>query len=59
MSGVVRRLDRLCHANLDAKQETGDPRTVKEASSVCNDFGNNIPYSEYLAAFSQIRIPVN
>jgi putative SOS response-associated peptidase YedK len=25
---------------------------------VCNDFGNNIPYSDYLAAFSQTRIPV-
>jgi hypothetical protein len=25
---------------------------------VCNDFGNNVPYSDYLAAFSQIRIPV-
>jgi len=25
---------------------------------VCNDFGNNIPYSDYLAAFSQARIPV-
>ena len=25
---------------------------------MCNDFGNNIPYSDYLAAFSQSRIPV-
>jgi putative SOS response-associated peptidase YedK len=25
---------------------------------VCNDFGNNISYSDYLAAFSQTRIPV-
>jgi putative SOS response-associated peptidase YedK len=25
---------------------------------VCNDFGNHIPYSDYLAAFSQIRVPV-
>jgi hypothetical protein len=25
---------------------------------VCNDFGNHIPYSDYLAAFSQIRAPV-
>jgi len=25
---------------------------------MCNDFGNNIPYSDYLAAFSQIRAPV-
>jgi putative SOS response-associated peptidase YedK len=25
---------------------------------VCNDFGNHIPYSDYLAAFSQTRIPV-
>ena len=29
-----------------------------EPSPVCNDFGNNIPYSDYLAAFSQTRIPV-
>jgi putative SOS response-associated peptidase YedK len=28
------------------------------SSAVCNDFGNNIPYSDYLAAFSQTRIPV-
>lgn len=26
---------------------------------MCNDFGNTIPYSEYLAAFSQARIRVN
>src|SRR5258705_6643261 len=26
--------------------------------TVCNDFGNNVPYSDYLAAFSQIRAPV-
>src|SRR5579885_891826 len=25
---------------------------------MCNDFGNHIPYSEYLAAFSRSRIPV-
>jgi putative SOS response-associated peptidase YedK len=25
---------------------------------VCNDFGNDIPYSDYLAAFSQTRISV-
>src|SRR5438105_10278830 len=25
---------------------------------MCNDFGNNIPYSDYLAAFSRTRIPV-
>jgi putative SOS response-associated peptidase YedK len=25
---------------------------------VCNDFGNNVPYSAYLEAFSQIRVPV-
>ena len=25
---------------------------------MCNDFGNHIPYSGYLAAFSQIRAPV-
>ena len=25
---------------------------------MCNDFGNTIPYSDYLAAFSQTRIPV-
>src|SRR5712671_525316 len=25
---------------------------------MCNDFGNNIPYSDYLAAFSETRIPV-
>jgi hypothetical protein len=26
--------------------------------AVCNDFGNNVPYSAYLEAFSQIRAPV-
>ena len=25
---------------------------------MCNDFGNNVPYSAYLEAFSQIRVPV-
>jgi putative SOS response-associated peptidase YedK len=25
---------------------------------MCNDYGNHIPYSDYLAAFSQTRIPV-
>jgi putative SOS response-associated peptidase YedK len=25
---------------------------------MCNDFGNSVPYSDYLAAFSQIRAPV-
>jgi putative SOS response-associated peptidase YedK len=26
---------------------------------VCNDFGNRIPYDEYLRAFSQIHVPVH
>jgi putative SOS response-associated peptidase YedK len=26
--------------------------------TMCNDFGNNVPYSAYLEAFSQIRVPV-
>jgi hypothetical protein len=25
---------------------------------MCNDFGNHIPYSDYLAAFGQTRIAV-
>jgi putative SOS response-associated peptidase YedK len=25
---------------------------------MCNDFGNRIPYDDYLRAFSQTRIPV-
>ena len=25
---------------------------------MCNDFGNKVPYSDYLAAFSQIRVPI-
>jgi hypothetical protein len=25
---------------------------------VCNDFGNNVPYSAYLEAFSQMGAPV-
>jgi hypothetical protein len=25
---------------------------------MCNDFGKNVPYSDYLAAFSQTRSPV-
>ena len=25
---------------------------------MCNDFGNRVPYDEYLRAFSQIRVPV-
>jgi hypothetical protein len=27
-------------------------------NTMCNDFDNNIPYSDYLAAFSQTRIRV-
>ena len=26
--------------------------------SMCNDFGNRVPYDDYLKAFSQIRLPV-
>src|SRR3954447_24003483 len=25
---------------------------------VCNDFGNNVPYTAYMEAFSQIRAPI-
>ena len=25
---------------------------------MCNDFGNHIPYDDYLRAFSQTRIPI-
>ena len=25
---------------------------------MCNDFGNNVPYSAYLEAFSQIKLPL-
>ena len=25
---------------------------------MCNDFGNRVPYDEYLRAFSQIKAPV-
>ena len=32
-------------------------RTALEPG-MCNDYGNHIPYSDYLAAFSQTRIPV-
>src|SRR5258705_6510393 len=38
--------------------ETTRPGVRYGASPVCNNFGNNIPYSDYLAAFSQTRIPV-
>jgi hypothetical protein len=29
-----------------------------EQRSMCNDFGNRIPYYDYLRAFSQIRVPL-
>jgi putative SOS response-associated peptidase YedK len=32
---------------------------IKFGHTMCNDFGNNIPYSDYLAAFSRTRIPVH
>jgi putative SOS response-associated peptidase YedK len=35
-----------------------DFRRATAGSIVCNDFGNNVPYSAYLEAFSQIRAPV-
>jgi hypothetical protein len=25
---------------------------------MCNDFGNRVPYDDYLRAFSQIRAPI-
>ncbi len=25
---------------------------------MCNDFGNRVPYGEYLRAFSEIRVPL-
>ena len=25
---------------------------------MCNDYGNNVPYTEYVRAFSQLRVPV-
>ena len=25
---------------------------------MCNDFGNNVPYDEYVRAFSEIRVPL-
>ena len=25
---------------------------------MCNDFGNRVPYDEYLRAFSEIRVPL-
>src|ERR1044071_2531701 len=31
-------------------------RRGRFGSGMCNDFGNHIPYSDYLAAFSQTRI---
>lgn len=34
----------------------GSARVIVVA--ICNDFGNRIPYSDYLAAFSETRIPV-
>jgi hypothetical protein len=36
------------------------PATERTATGliVCNDFGNNVPYSAYLQAFSQIRVPI-
>lgn len=30
----------------------------KRSSSRCNDYGNYVDYADYLAAFSQTRIPV-
>jgi putative SOS response-associated peptidase YedK len=35
-----------------------DPTPGTGLSLMCNDYGNKIPYSEFLAAFSEIRIPV-
>jgi putative SOS response-associated peptidase YedK len=32
--------------------------TANAELRMCNDFGNHIPYSDYLTAFSQTRIPV-
>ncbi len=38
--------------------ERAVPLRGPEGKPVCNDYGNHIPYSDYLGAFSQTRIPV-
>ena len=45
---------------LQAGGVPGCPATERTATGliVCNDFGNNVPYSAYLQAFSQIRVPI-
>jgi hypothetical protein len=40
--------------------ECGAFRQLSDARDfrICNDFGNLIPYDDYLRAFSQTRIPM-
>ncbi len=57
LSGRDRAIDPRspCHAPYST------PTGIRRAAAgltVCNDFGNNVPYSDYLEAFSQIRVPV-
>src|SRR5438270_4642045 len=50
-----------CHHVGTARADTRkrlDPTSGTEPNPVCKDFGNSIPYSDYLAAFSHTRIPV-
>src|SRR5712675_2405191 len=42
------------------RRRSGCPATERTATGliVCNDFGNNVSYSAYLEAFSEIRVPI-
>jgi hypothetical protein len=41
-----------------SKCRTQPSATATPEGEMCNDFGNRVPYDEYLRAFSEIRIPL-
>src|SRR5205807_2246956 len=42
------------------RSRAGDPAPQGEIrlGGMCNDFGNRVPYDDYLRAFSQTRVPL-
>ncbi len=54
-------LSELCAAGVAAsggRHQLLSGRGAAADLTMCNDFGNNVPYDAYLWAFSQIRVPV-
>jgi putative SOS response-associated peptidase YedK len=52
------RKDSRCCRSSNTPRDELNTLKLAEVSTICNDFGNHTPYSDYLSAYSQTRIPV-